>query len=217
MKQVFAVLAVLAVVAVGVSAAGCARITTQVVEKPRVDQQIEKGNRGYLQGKAPEVGTRKQTRQMFQADVEMATLEEMTPWKLRKGQKLTPAAAATAQPAVPKKAAGYWEQPQTRETPKSQPSHAQEESSSWQESSDEAAGAGKGSEGPSTTYTVKKGDTLEKISAAVYGDGSKWHRIFKANQDALKSPNRIYPGQKLRIPGIASEKKSEPSSQDPWK
>lgn len=214
MKQV---LAVLAVMAVGVSAAGCARITTQVVEKPRVDQQIEKGNRGYLQGKAPEVGTRKRTRQMFQADVEMATSEEMTPWKLRKGQKLAPAAAAPDQLAVPKKAAGYWEQPQTREIPKTQPFRAQEESSSWEESSNGAAGARKGSEGSSMTYTVKKGDTLEKISAAVYGDGSKWRRIFEANQHALKNPSRIYPGQKLRIPGIASEKKSEPSSQDPWK
>ena len=49
-------------------------------------------------------------------------------------------------------------------------------------------------------YTVKKGDTLGKIAKAHYGKASKYKDIFKANQPLLKDPNKIYPGQVLRIP-----------------
>lgn len=52
------------------------------------------------------------------------------------------------------------------------------------------------------TYIVQKDDTLEKIAAKpeVYGNKKKWYRIYKANEDKLKSPNKIYPGQVLKIP-----------------
>ncbi|MEM6964184.1 MAG: peptidoglycan-binding protein LysM [Bacteroidota bacterium] len=49
-------------------------------------------------------------------------------------------------------------------------------------------------------YTVKKGDTLGKIAKAHYGKASKYKAIFKANQPLLSSPDKIYPGQVLRIP-----------------
>ena len=49
-------------------------------------------------------------------------------------------------------------------------------------------------------YTVKKGDTLSAIAKAHYGDGNKYHVIFEANKPMLKDPNKIYPGQVLRIP-----------------
>jgi len=49
-------------------------------------------------------------------------------------------------------------------------------------------------------YEVKKGDTLSKIAKKIYGDAMKYKKIFKANQPLLKDPNKIYPGQKLRIP-----------------
>lgn len=51
-----------------------------------------------------------------------------------------------------------------------------------------------------TFYTVKSGDTLSKISKEVYGDGNKYNIIFQANQPMLSSPDKIYPGQTLRIP-----------------
>ena len=49
-------------------------------------------------------------------------------------------------------------------------------------------------------YVVQSGDTLSKISKHYYGDGNKYMRIFEANRDLLKDPDKIYPGQKLRIP-----------------
>jgi nucleoid-associated protein YgaU len=50
------------------------------------------------------------------------------------------------------------------------------------------------------TYTVKPGDTLSKISQQFYGDANQYHRIFEANRDKLKDPDKIQPGQELKIP-----------------
>lgn len=52
----------------------------------------------------------------------------------------------------------------------------------------------------STFYTVKKGDTLSAISKAQYGESNKYQQIFEANKPMLKDPDKIYPGQVLRIP-----------------
>jgi nucleoid-associated protein YgaU len=52
-------------------------------------------------------------------------------------------------------------------------------------------------------YTVKSGDTLSKISREMYGDANRYEAIFEANQPMLSSPDKIYPGQKLRIPEAA--------------
>jgi nucleoid-associated protein YgaU len=49
-------------------------------------------------------------------------------------------------------------------------------------------------------YTVKKGDTLSAISKQYYGDANKYHVIFEANKPMLSHPDKIYPGQSLRIP-----------------
>ena len=56
--------------------------------------------------------------------------------------------------------------------------------------------------GDSRTYTVEKGDTLSHIAQAQYGRASKWRAIFDANRDILDDPDRIRPGQVLRIPKI---------------
>jgi nucleoid-associated protein YgaU len=50
------------------------------------------------------------------------------------------------------------------------------------------------------TYEVKSGDSLSKIAKRVYGNASAWKKIFEANQDVLKDPDKIFPGQKLKIP-----------------
>ncbi|REF01269.1 peptidoglycan-binding protein LysM [Cupriavidus plantarum] len=49
-------------------------------------------------------------------------------------------------------------------------------------------------------HTVVKGDTLWAISQAAYGNGADYNRIFEANKPMLTHPDKIYPGQKLRIP-----------------
>jgi LysM repeat protein len=50
------------------------------------------------------------------------------------------------------------------------------------------------------TYTVKSGDTLSKISRQFYGDANEYMRIFYANRDKLRDPNKIQAGQQLIIP-----------------
>jgi nucleoid-associated protein YgaU len=52
----------------------------------------------------------------------------------------------------------------------------------------------------STFYEVKSGDSLSKIAKSVYGDANTYMKIFEANQPMLSDPNKIYPGQTLRIP-----------------
>ncbi|MGY2277624.1 peptidoglycan-binding protein LysM [Pseudomonas fluorescens] len=47
---------------------------------------------------------------------------------------------------------------------------------------------------------VKAGDTLSAISLRVYGNANQYQKIFEANKPMLKDVNKIYPGQKLRIP-----------------
>lgn len=49
-------------------------------------------------------------------------------------------------------------------------------------------------------YTVASGDTLGKIAQAQLGASGKYMQIFEANQPMLTDPNKIYPGQMLRIP-----------------
>ena len=53
-----------------------------------------------------------------------------------------------------------------------------------------------------TYYTVVAGDTLSKISKTNYGDPSKYMKIFEANKPMLSDPNKIYPGQVLRVPPL---------------
>lgn len=52
----------------------------------------------------------------------------------------------------------------------------------------------------STFHEVKSGDSLSKIAKEVYGDPMKYNAIFEANQPMLSHPDKIYPGQILRIP-----------------
>ncbi|ADQ17013.1 peptidoglycan-binding protein LysM [Leadbetterella byssophila] len=51
-------------------------------------------------------------------------------------------------------------------------------------------------------HTVVKGDTLSKIAKEFYGDAMKYPVIFEANRPMLTHPDKIYPGQVLRIPAL---------------
>ncbi len=51
-------------------------------------------------------------------------------------------------------------------------------------------------------HDVVSGDTLSAIAKKYYGDANKYNTIFEANKPMLSDPNKIYPGQKLRIPAL---------------
>ncbi|MEP6782879.1 MAG: LysM peptidoglycan-binding domain-containing protein [Acidobacteriota bacterium] len=53
------------------------------------------------------------------------------------------------------------------------------------------------------TYTVKAGDTLSKIAKEHLGDANAYMKIFEANKDQLSDPDKIKPGQVLKIPAAA--------------
>lgn len=50
------------------------------------------------------------------------------------------------------------------------------------------------------TYTIEKGDTLSKIAKEQLGQASAWKQIFEANRDVLDDPDRIFPGQVIKLP-----------------
>lgn len=56
------------------------------------------------------------------------------------------------------------------------------------------------SEPEAEMYEVKSGDSLSKIAKHFYGDPMRYNEIFEANMPMLKHPDKIYPGQMLRIP-----------------
>ena len=49
-------------------------------------------------------------------------------------------------------------------------------------------------------YEIVSGDTLSAISKKFYGKASDYPKIFEANREVIKDPDKIYPGQKIRIP-----------------
>lgn len=50
------------------------------------------------------------------------------------------------------------------------------------------------------TWTVQYGDTLRSLSEQFYGTADLWERIWLANQQTLKNPENVFPGQMLVIP-----------------
>ena len=49
-------------------------------------------------------------------------------------------------------------------------------------------------------YVIQKGDTLSKIAKRYYGDAMAYPKIFEANREVIQDPDKIFPGQKIRIP-----------------
>ena len=62
-------------------------------------------------------------------------------------------------------------------------------------------GGGGGVAVATQTYTVKAGDTLSKIAKEHLGNANAYMKIFEANRDQLTDPDKIRPGQVLKIPG----------------
>lgn len=49
-------------------------------------------------------------------------------------------------------------------------------------------------------YVIQSGDTLSKLAKKYYGDARKYPRIFEANREVIQDPDKIFVGQKIRIP-----------------
>lgn len=202
---------------------GC--ITVSSFEQPRVDQEIA-GNRGVISGSAPAVVKKEAvpTRTIVKVDVELPDLPSFKqirekPKTVDKkiagnegkfgGGYITGGSEFIKKPSIWPKDAG--EVPR-RKTPKSKaqlPQEASEETTIFSGGpsprSSQADFKGKVvSEQTSLvqTYKVGKGETLSEIAARpeVYGDSKKWPEIYNANKEKLKSPDRIFPGQVLKIP-----------------
>ena len=75
-----------------------------------------------------------------------------------------------------------------------------------QEESETEAAAGGAAPTHYDTYMVQKGESLWSIAAKpeIYGKATRWRRIFDANRDLLKSPDRLKAGMKLKIPREAA-------------
>jgi LysM repeat protein len=63
-----------------------------------------------------------------------------------------------------------------------------------------AAAASAHAPAPTRSYTVHPGDTLSAIAQRELGDAKKYMKIFEANRDQLQDPDKIRPGQVLKIP-----------------
>lgn len=167
-----------------ISLAGCS-VNTKLIERERVDQEIvSAGNQGYLFGTPPPTEPRKTTREYYEFQIEVPAVvekESRVPKKEEETVKGTPIYSA---PEIPEK------ETEVTEEEVRGPEPTKEEY---------------------INYTVQKGDTLQKISQKFYGTTKKWRKIFLANQDNLKTPDKVYPGKVLRIPqgGISQTESSE--------
>jgi len=172
MKKLYAICYMLFAIFLVFVLSGCV-VRTYSITKDRVDQGLATGNRGYLKGQAPSSGMeRKATRTTQIVEVELHS-----PIKFEKSPKIKPVEARPFESGDKSLEGnrGYITQSVAPEIV-----------------------------GPQAVafekYTVGKNDTLQKISQKFYGTTKKWKKIFQANQDALKSPDKVYPGQVINIP-----------------
>lgn len=92
--------------------------------------------------------------------------------------------------------------PEPAAPPPAEPDAAPAEPGAAANPSEAAEETGPEDEGSGRTYTVQPGDSLWKIAAEMYGDGSKYTAIFEANRGLLDNPDKIFPGQELKIPDL---------------
>lgn len=62
------------------------------------------------------------------------------------------------------------------------------------------AGGQPKSSGAAREYTIQPGDSLSKIAKKHYGNADEWQKIYQANKEKIKNPDKIFPGQKIVIP-----------------
>lgn len=55
------------------------------------------------------------------------------------------------------------------------------------------------------SYTIAKGDTLSKIAKEHLGNANAWKQIYEANRDVIDDPDRIFPGQVIKLPAKSTD------------
>lgn len=157
---------------------GCVKTYTYQVE--REDQELS-GNRGVIMGEEPEPALdRKTTRTMLGIDVELPPSKVYKAKKGELGEKLEQEEPFEAKRKEVAGEAVVRVEPRKEEVKKER--QIQE-----------------------ITYTVQKGDTLQKIAKKYLGKTSRWPEIYEENKDVIKSPEKIYPGQVIVIPQTLEE------------
>ncbi|MFA4842314.1 MAG: LysM peptidoglycan-binding domain-containing protein [Candidatus Omnitrophota bacterium] len=163
------------IVILAVVLSGCV-VRSYPVVKDRIDQDLTAGNRGYLKGQSSvtEDAERKSVRTTHVVEV------EFKPWvtfeKASQGKAKEVAEAPSVETTEDSDLMGNRGFITQSEVPEAAESFNVEK------------------------YTVQKGDTLQKISKKFYGTTKKWMKVYEANKDALKAPDRIYPGQVINVP-----------------
>lgn len=174
---------------------GCAkRIEISTIEKERVDQDVSSGNKGYLCGNPPpETEPREHftKREVVQVTVELPPYDDWNRFRKEDKELWGNRGFVYGGPGSKPTTVVEEKQEEQIELPQEEPVAIEKEKNH------EAVPAKKSSV---TVYVVKSGDTLGKIAKTVYGNSSRWKNIYDANKDVLKSPNKIFPGQKLKIP-----------------
>jgi len=151
---------------------GCTRVRTYVVEKDRVDQDLASGNAGYLSG-TPKPEDLNSERKLTRQTYVAEIEVGSAPGRKKTKSAVQKSGAMTVETVQEPADSMAIEEPMT---------------------------SAMGQATAVTAYVVQNNDTLQKISQKVYGSSKKWKKIFDANQDKLKSPDRIYAGQELKIP-----------------
>lgn len=144
-------------------------VRNYTVQKDRVDQTLSPGNRGYIQGNVPASVANEKPAKTTRT-VHVTEIELKSPVEFKKGQPPSRTEAARG-----------------------------EEMKGVSEAERISGQAVEGRKGEVISYKVQKGDTLQKISMKFFNTTKKWTKIYEANKDVLKSPQKIYPGQVIKI------------------
>ncbi len=148
---------------------GCT-VRTYTVTRQRTDQDLNSGNRGYVQGKSIPADPKRDTTKKEK----VVEVEWHWPFKFERLKK----APDQKEPKEAKLDESVADTVEVQDIVLDTQSAAQTYES----------------------YTVMKDDTLQKISEKFYGTTKRWNEIYELNKDVLKSPDKLYPGKTIKIP-----------------
>ncbi len=170
---------------------GCL-VRTYTIQKPRSDLDIQ-GNRGYIYGTPKEPPPKlKKTRTITVFEIELGS---------HKPEEYEALPSSDEEKCVEK--IEPQEQPSKKEEILEEEILKEESISEEPQESSEGEEMSQGEvqvEKKYFNYTVKKNDTLQKISKKFYGTTRKWPLLYQENKDLIKSPDKIYPGMVIKIP-----------------